>query len=105
MNCERYLIYRRLCLCAFLSTLVILSFFASSNIFQNQFQLANAQHYQISLLNNSHYYSENDISKTLLEKFKEIVFDHPSSNSSSANTSSVSNSSISMPIEIDFEKC
>ena len=101
MNCEIYLIYRKLCLYVFLSILVILSFIASSNIFQYQFQLANAQHHQIALLNNSHYYSENNISNTLLEQFKEIVFDHTSStNSSSFNTSSVSNSRISIPIVV-----
>ena len=100
MNCERYLIYGKLCLSAFLSTLVISSFFASSNIFLNQIQLANAQHHQISLLNNSHYNSENNISNTLLEQFKEIVFDHTTSSNSSSNTSSVSNSSISIPIVV-----
>lgn len=53
-----------------------------------------------SLLNNSHYYS-NNISNTLLEQFKEIVFDHASSsNSSSSNNSAVSNSGISMPIVV-----
>ena len=85
-----------------MSTLVILSLFASSNIFQNQFQVAYGQHHQISLLNNSHYYSENDISHALLEQFKEIGFDHaPSSNSSSSyNSNAVSNSSISMPIVV-----
>ncbi|WP_458720153.1 hypothetical protein [Candidatus Nitrosocosmicus sp. R] len=81
--------------------MVILSFFASSNIFQNQFQLAHAQHHQIPLLNNSHSYAENGISNTLLEQFKEIVFDHASSsNSSSYNNSAVSNSSISVPIVV-----
>ena len=95
------MIYRKLCLCAFLSTLVILSFFTSSNIFQNRFQLAHAQHHQIPLLNNSHSYAENDISNTLLEQFKEIVFYHAlSSNSSSNNNSAVSNSSISVPIVV-----
>jgi hypothetical protein len=103
MKCERYLIYRKLCLCVLLSTLVILSFFASSNVFQNQIQLIYARHHQISPLNDSHYYSEHNISNILIEQFKEIVFDHPSSSnssSSSANTSSVSNSSISMPIVV-----
>lgn len=70
MRYERYLIYKKLSLCAFLSTIVTLSFFASSNIFQNQFQLVYGQQHQTSLSNNPHYYSENDISNTLMDSLR-----------------------------------
>ena len=102
MKCQIYLLYRKLCVYSFLSTLVIISFFASSNISQNQFQLVYSQHNQIYLLNNSHYSSENDISNTLLEQFKEIVFDQASSSNSSfsSNNHAVFNSSISVPIVV-----
>ncbi|WP_148685824.1 serine hydrolase domain-containing protein [Candidatus Nitrosocosmicus hydrocola] len=69
-----------------MSTLIILSFVASSNIFQNQLYVANGQHSQISLSNNSHYDTENDISNTLLEKFKEIVFNSTAINNSSSSS-------------------
>lgn len=97
---ERYLIYRKLCLRVFLSTLIILSLFTSFNVFQNQLQLVYSQHHQISLSNNSHYYSENDISNIILNQFKEIVFEHASSSNSFSNNVAVFNSSISIPIVV-----
>ena len=84
MKCDRYLLYRKPYLCAFLSTLVVLSFFASSNTFHNQFQVANAQYLQISLLSdNSHDYSKNNISNNIPNNFI---------NSNSNSISSVQNS-------------
>lgn len=83
-----------------MSTLVILSFFASYT-FQNQFQLAYGQDHQTPILNDSHYSSKNEMSDTLLEQFKEIVFDHPeSSYSSSSDNSDFSSSSILIPIVV-----
>jgi CubicO group peptidase (beta-lactamase class C family) len=95
------LIDRRLSTCLLLSTLVILYSFTSSNTIQNQFQLAYSQHDQISLWNNSHYSSKNELSNTLLGQFKEIVSDHPSSrNSSFSKNSSVLDSNIAVPIVV-----
>ena len=96
------LLYRKPYVYSFLSTVVITCFFASFNIFQNQFQLAYSQHNQNVLLNNSHYSSKNDISNTLLEQFKTIVFDQvsPSNSSNSSINRAVYNSSISVPIVV-----
>ena len=86
----------------FLSTIVILSFLVSSNNFQNQFQVAYSQHHQTPLLNDSHHTSKNEISNTLMEQFKEIVFNQTarSRNSSSNSGTVVSNLSISTPIVV-----
>ena len=102
MKCQIQLLYRKLCVYSFLSTVVIISFFASSNTFQNQFPLAYSQHNQNILSNNSHYTYENDISNTLLEQFKAIVFDKASSNNSSSSSinRAVFNSSITVPIVV-----
>jgi serine-type D-Ala-D-Ala carboxypeptidase/endopeptidase len=53
----------------------------SNPFFQYDFQLAYSQQ-QIPITNNSNYSSNNEISYMLLERFKEIVFNEPSSNSS-----------------------
>lgn len=63
-----------------MSTLIVLIFVTPSKTFQNQFPEANGQHNQIFLSNNSQYYSKSDISKVLLEKFKEIVYGNPTYN-------------------------
>ena len=63
-----------------MSTLIVLFFVTPSKTFQNQFSEANGQHNQIFLSNNSQYYSKSDISKVLLEKFKEIVYGNPTYN-------------------------
>jgi D-alanyl-D-alanine-carboxypeptidase/D-alanyl-D-alanine-endopeptidase len=92
------LIYRKLSLGMFLSTLVMISFFIFSNtFFQNQFQLAYSQQ-QTSITNISNYSSKNEISDALLEQFKEIVFKQLSSYSS--NKIAMSNSSIPVPIVV-----
>lgn len=81
-----------------LLTLVMISFFTSSNtFFQNQFQLAYSLQ-QTSITNNSNYSSKNEISNALLEQFKEIVFKQLSSNSS--NKIAVPNSSIPIVVGI-----
>lgn len=94
--------YKKSCLCLFLSTLIILSFVASSNILQNQIHLVNGQNPQISLSDNSHYYSNYDVSKVLLEQFKEIVFDSALLNNSysTSNNSDGSNLDNSIPIVV-----
>lgn len=103
MKCDRYLLYRKLYLCAFLSILVILSFFASSNTFQNQFQVANAQDHQTSLSDNFNNYSKNNISNTILEQFKQIIFGQALiSSNSSVNNNAVSNWSTSIPMVVGF---
>lgn len=95
---EGYLIYRKLSLEIFFSTLIITSFFAISNtFFQNQYQLAYSQQ-QTTITNNSNYSSKNEISNTLLEQFKDVVFKQLSSNSS--NKIATSNSSITIPIVV-----
>jgi serine-type D-Ala-D-Ala carboxypeptidase/endopeptidase len=91
------LIYRKLSLAIFLSTLVMISLFTFSNTFQNRFQLAHSQQYT-PITNNLNYSSKNEISNALLEQFKEIVFKQLSSNSS--NNIAMSNSSITIPIVV-----
>ncbi len=94
-KCEGYLIYRKLSLGIFLSTLVMTSLFAISNTFQNQYQLTYSQQ-QTTITNNSNYSSKNEISNALLEQFKDVVFKQLSSNSSTK--SAMLNSSITIPI-------
>ena len=107
LNCSYMLLYmkkemlgyliRKLSL-DILLTLVMISFFTSSNtFFQNQFQLAYSLQ-QTSITNNSNYSSKNEISNALLEQFKEIVFKQLSSNSS--NKIAVPNSSIPIVVGI-----
>lgn len=75
----------------------MISFFTISSIIQSQYQLAYSQQ-QTTITNNSNYSSKSEISNTLLEQFKEIVFKQISSNSS--NKSAMSNSSITVPIVV-----
>jgi serine-type D-Ala-D-Ala carboxypeptidase/endopeptidase len=75
----------------------MISFFTISSIVQSQYQLAYSQQ-QTTITNNSNYSSKSEISNTLLEQFKEIVFKQISSNSS--NKSDMSNSSITVPIVV-----
>lgn len=76
----------------------MISFFTTiSSIIQSQYQLAYSQQ-QTTITNNSNYSSKSEISNTLLEQFKEIVFKQISSNSS--NKSAMSNSSITVPIVV-----
>ena len=92
------MIYRKVALDIFLSTLVMISFFTTiSSIIQSQYQLAYSQQ-QTTITNNSNYSSKSEISNTLLEQFKEIVIKQISSNSS--NKSAMSNSSITVPIVV-----
>ena len=83
----------------FLTVVVIISFFATSSIFQNHLQLAFSQNNQTILLNDSNYFSRDDISNTLIEQFKEIILEHSLSRDAS-NISAVFNSSISVPIVV-----
>lgn len=96
--------YRKFCLYGFLSTIVIISFFESSNTIQTQFQLAYGQHHQMSLTNNSIYPSPtNEISNRIMEQFKEIIFGQAlESSNSSSNNSVVPNWSTSIPIVVGF---
>lgn len=75
----------------------MISFFTISSIIQSQYQLAYSQQ-QTTITNNSNYSSKSEISNTLLEQFKEIVFKQISSNSSNKNA--ISNSSITVPIVV-----
>ncbi len=83
----------------FLTVVVIISFFVTSSIFQNHLQLAFSQNNQTILLNDSNYFSRDDISNTLIEQFKEIILEHSLSRDAS-NISAVFNSSISVPIVV-----
>jgi serine-type D-Ala-D-Ala carboxypeptidase/endopeptidase len=94
---SRYLIYGKLSLNIFLSAMVVISFFTVSSIIQSQYQLAYSQQ-QTTITKNPNYSSKREISNTLLEQFKEIVFKQISSNSS--NKSAMSNSSITVPIVV-----
>jgi len=76
------LIGRKLSLDIFLLTMLTMFLSIFSNpFFQYDFQLAYSQQ-QIPITNNSNYSTNNEISYVLLERFKEIVFNEPSSNSS-----------------------
>ena len=68
-----FVLQKTIFMCVFVNySYLIIS--VSSNNFQNQFQVAYSQHHQTPLLNDSHYTSKNEISNTLMEQFKEIVF-------------------------------
>ena len=75
----------------------MISFITSSSIFQSQYQLAYSQQ-QTTITNNSNYSSKSEISNTLLEQFREIVFRQVSNNSS--NNIAISNSSVTIPIVV-----
>ena len=93
----RDLIYRKLSLGIILSCFLMIFLFTFSNTFQNQFQLAHSQQHT-PITNNSNYSSKSEISNTLLEQFKDVVFKQLSSNSS--NKITTSNSSITIPIVV-----
>lgn len=98
---KEYLINKKQYTITVLSVLVILASIAFTNAFQNPFQYSYSQHYQIPILNNSYYSTKNAISNTILEQFKEIVFDQAlSRNSSNHNYNTVSNSNTSIPIVV-----
>ncbi|HKU83754.1 MAG TPA: serine hydrolase domain-containing protein, partial [Candidatus Nitrosocosmicus sp.] len=92
--------YRKLFVFSFLSTVVCLSFFASSSIFQKHSQLAYSQHEHDLQSNDSRYTSKNDMSNTLLEQFRKIVLDQGLSKDDSKKNSSIFGSNIAVPIVV-----